>query len=192
MTTRKPRQKPQTTTEPVTEAANENHPTSPSVNQTASSTEAPPVEVLNELMDAGQPEPEPGPDHDAPEPDQDASGGGDPGLMDRGAFAELIGAVLGMTGAVAGLQTLQASPRLETFRPACDEFYAVCLKTPSLRFLVEPENETVRAVVVIGAWAVPVARGCTEEIRAKRARVVNPEPEAANDEPESEPEANAA
>jgi hypothetical protein len=128
--------------------------------------------------------------------DPDFSDVGAPGLIDRDTFADMLGGMIGITGSVAGLATLHRSPTLPNFRPAADEFYAVCRRVPSLNFLVQPENETFKAVVVIGAWAAPVVRGCMEEVKLKqRAKAAandnraqaKPKPSGVYDIPEPKP-----
>lgn len=111
-------------------------------------------------------------------------GGFDPGgpdFLPLDQWAGMVGGIIGMTGQVAGLETLATSPARPTFHPAMAELHAICCANPQLHWLVAPDNPTLKAVVVVGAWAVPVAVGCGQEIRAKRAKVVEPvepEPEA--------------
>ena len=114
---------------------------------------------------------------------------GDDGAADPGGSVFLpadqwVGAfhgILTMTGSVSGLQTLENSPRMPGATSAAYELYSICCRNPQLHWLVAPENETFKSIVTVGVWAVPVAVGCFHEIRAKRAKVVEPvepEPEA--------------
>ena len=56
-----------------------------------------------------------------------------------------------------------------TARAASDELYDLCLETPWLRFLVEPESKWVKRIIVIGSFAVPKAMAVSAELKGRGA-----------------------
>ena len=175
--------KPRTKTSPKPEAVE-------AVSEvSANGDDTPPIERIGDLIDRYTPEREAPPEPEVgSEADQYQA---KPGVVGMDTFESMISGILGITGAAAGLATLHNSPTLPTFKPACAEFYQVCLDVPQLNFMIQPENKTMQAAITIGAFVVPVGRGCIMEVQRKRHLKTMAKPDArqaANENEAEEPE----
>ncbi|MEQ8585931.1 MAG: hypothetical protein RLO01_01885 [Thalassobaculaceae bacterium] len=145
-----------------------------------------PVEVLGDIV--SQYEAETGQDV----PEDDGETGAEPppeqqGYIPKSAFIAMLAGMFGMTGGAVGLRTLHDASRRPTFVPAAEAFYDVCVDTPALRFLIEPESRQIHNYIAIGWFVTPLARECFMEMRALRAKPVNdnkPKPETAEASPD--------
>lgn len=156
--------KPRTEMDPQPEPeAPTNRPLDPSEAMDLANGEAPPLDILDHLAtETGE-----GAANDNGDTVCEIAGG-PPGVLPADQWRDLIGSVIQMTGNVAGLTTLERSTRAAGFDAAAFEMHKVCCETPSLHWLVAPDNPTFKSVIIIGSWAVPVAVGCYQEIADKR------------------------
>ena len=84
-----------------------------------------------------------------------------------------------LAGQTLQLETLAKAPELPTAEPAARAIYDTACETPYLHFLVKPGSVWLQRALVIGAYVLPVAAGCREEMAARQAKPVEPSPDRA-------------
>ncbi|MGH0002634.1 hypothetical protein ACQU0X_27945 [Pseudovibrio ascidiaceicola] len=66
------------------------------------------------------------------------------------------------------LQSLEITPPEEpSARAATDYLYKIAHKSPLLRWMIQPENETLQGLLAIGAFAVPKALAINAELKSR-------------------------
>ncbi|MCG8696314.1 MAG: hypothetical protein MI806_34275 [Minwuiales bacterium] len=105
------------------------------------------------------------------------------GLITRDVFHAMFCQGHKIAGLAFGLQTLVASAEMPEARGASDAIYDICLESPWLRFLLDPKAVWLQRAAAIAAFAVPVAAGVAEELRARDAK---PAGSGSTAEPEAE------
>lgn len=90
-------------------------------------------------------------------------------LMPVEAFREMLASFFKLGGSAAQLQALANAPAKDTFPPAADALYETCSVTPWLQWVLRPETDAMKRLVVILAFVGPVAMECGAELKAKRA-----------------------
>jgi hypothetical protein len=93
---------------------------------------------------------------------------GPDGLFTFEAFKKGLATGLGGAGHLTGLQTLLVSPEAPTFPAAAKALYETIHETPALHFFIKPGGKWFMRATAIGAFAVPVALGCSAELKARR------------------------
>lgn len=82
-----------------------------------------------------------------------------------------------LAGQTLQLETLVKAPELPTAEPAARAIYDTACETPYLHFLVKPGSVWLQRALMIGAYVLPVAAGCREEMVARQAKPVEPSPD---------------
>ena len=98
------------------------------------------------------------------------------GFVTPDAFRDGLGKGLTVSGHMTGLQTLVQGPQLETWPDAAAAIYDTIRETPSLHFLLKPGGKWWLRFAAIGAWGLPVAAGCAQEMKARRQPKPTPDP----------------
>lgn len=90
-------------------------------------------------------------------------------LLTREQFREAFGVAFKLAGSITGLQTLLAAPQSPESGPAADAVYEIAREVPWLSWLLQPAGIWLQRGLAIGAFAIPLAAGVSEELRARRA-----------------------
>lgn len=90
------------------------------------------------------------------------------GCIDREAFRSLFVGAHTTVGHVVDLRTLVAVGDNPAALAAADAIYDTACEVEALRFLIEPGGKWVQRAASVLVFAVPVALGCGQEIKAKR------------------------
>jgi hypothetical protein len=108
------------------------------------------------------------------------------------AFQAGLEAAFSLGGHLAGLSTLLRAPADPTFPPASRALYDTIRDVPALHFLIKPGGVWIQRAATIGLFAVPVAIGVGQELRARRARPVNDPHRVAEPDDQAADQAEAA
>ncbi len=79
-----------------------------------------------------------------------------------------------MAGSIAGLGALETAPDRPGAPDAAGAIYDSAAETPSLHWLIEPQNKWLQRALVIGAFYGPLGRDTIREVKARRARIAPP------------------
>lgn len=97
------------------------------------------------------------------------------GFLTREMFREGFGLTFRLVGAITSLDAIKNAPDRPEASPAADVVYDIARETPWLHFLIQPSNVWLQRAIVLGAFALPVAVETAHELRARRAKPVNPD-----------------
>lgn len=99
-----------------------------------------------------------------------------PALMPRDEWCKMWLACHGIGGNIIGVRALIEAPERKGAMDAAGAIYDTAAETPALRWLLDPQGEWVKRIVVVGTFYAPLSRDVMTELRARR----RPAPAAAN------------
>lgn len=141
----------------------------------------PPSEAFSESDPASSASAEPGEHLDAALAEAtgatlETAGPAGPVLMPRDEWCKMWLACHGIGGNIIGVRALIEAPERKGAMDAAGAIYDTAAETPALRWLLDPQGEWVKRVVVVGTFYAPLSRDVVTELRARR----RPAPAAAN------------
>jgi len=99
-----------------------------------------------------------------------------PDRIDKDMFYLNLSGGLSVAGAMSGLKSLPiGSHEADKARAASDELYDAIAKTPWLSWMLSPQSDLMRSLMVIGAFVVPKGMAVAGELAARKPK---PKPKA--------------
>lgn len=99
------------------------------------------------------------------------------GILAREPWCVMVARGLSAGSAITGIKSLATDLGEPVHREALEALYDSFADVPALHFMLKPGGKWMGRAVAVGMWAVPMAVGVREELRARR-RVasVGPQP----------------
>lgn len=89
-------------------------------------------------------------------------------VMSKAMFCEMMGSTFKMSGGILGLETLTDAPERQGATDAFETIWDIAAESQSMRWLIEPQQIWMQRTITIGAFALPLARACGQEVKQKR------------------------